>query len=85
MIIAYLERHNDEKNMHRFYRLAICPTLFGEYALVREWGRCTGRPTYGKRGQRMEEWFNQEAEAQAAAEKLKASKCKKGYQLRLFG
>jgi predicted DNA-binding WGR domain protein len=85
MIIAYLERHNDEKNMHRFYRLAIYPTLFGEYALVREWGRCTSRPTYGKRGQRKEEWFAQEAEAQAAAEKLKTSKCKKGYQLRLFG
>lgn len=27
--IAYLERHHEEKNMHRYYRLTICPTLFG--------------------------------------------------------
>ncbi|MDF9798872.1 putative DNA-binding WGR domain protein [Catalinimonas alkaloidigena] len=51
MIIAYLERDNDEKNMHRLYRLSLSPTLFGEYASIREWGRCSSKPTIGKRGQ----------------------------------
>jgi predicted DNA-binding WGR domain protein len=27
------------KAMARFYRMLIAPTLFGEWALVREWGR----------------------------------------------
>ena len=38
--------------MRRFYRVAIERTLFGEWALVREWGRIgnTG-------GQRLEAWF----------------------------
>jgi predicted DNA-binding WGR domain protein len=34
-----LERRNASRNMARFYVLAIEPTLFGEMALVREWGR----------------------------------------------
>ena len=34
-----LERRNAGRNMARFYVLAIEPTLFGEMALVREWGR----------------------------------------------
>jgi predicted DNA-binding WGR domain protein len=85
MIIAYLERHHDEKNMHRFYRLTLCPTLFGQYALIREWGRCSDKPSFGKRGQRKEDWFDQETQAHQAAEKLKLQKCRKGYQLKLRG
>jgi predicted DNA-binding WGR domain protein len=40
-----LERRNSSCNMARFYVLAIEPTLFGDIALVREWGRLdsTGR------------------------------------------
>ncbi|MFD3002107.1 hypothetical protein ACFS7Z_17180 [Pontibacter toksunensis] len=36
--IAYLVRHQPEKNMHRYYRLYVTPTptLFSEFALVRE-------------------------------------------------
>jgi predicted DNA-binding WGR domain protein len=34
-----LTRIDADKNMRRFYRLDVQPTLFGEYALVREWGR----------------------------------------------
>jgi predicted DNA-binding WGR domain protein len=34
-----LERREPSRNMARFYVLAIEPTLFGELALVREWGR----------------------------------------------
>jgi predicted DNA-binding WGR domain protein len=40
-----LERREPSRNMARFYVLAIEPTLFGDAALVREWGRigCLGR------------------------------------------
>ncbi len=40
-----LERRDPSCNMARFYVLAIEPTLFGDAALVREWGRigCLGR------------------------------------------
>ena len=40
-----LDRSDPAQNMARFYVLAIEPTLFGDAALVREWGRrgCSGR------------------------------------------
>ncbi|MGE7471978.1 WGR domain-containing protein [Bosea sp. NPDC003192] len=40
-----LDRSDPAQNMARFYVLAIEPTLFGDIALVREWGRrgCSGR------------------------------------------
>ena len=34
-----LERRDATRNMARFYVLAIEPTLFGDTALIREWGR----------------------------------------------
>ena len=34
-----LERLDHRRNISRFYRLSIEPTLFGGVALVREWGR----------------------------------------------
>lgn len=33
-----LERRDEGCNMARFYVLAIEPTLFGDIALIREWG-----------------------------------------------
>jgi len=36
---VYLTRIDPAQNMARFYALAVQPTLFGEWALVREWGR----------------------------------------------
>ncbi|MFC4842444.1 MULTISPECIES: WGR domain-containing protein [Bradyrhizobium] len=38
-----LERRDPARNMARFYVLTIEPTLFGDTALVREWGRLGGR------------------------------------------
>src|SRR6266700_1825710 len=32
-------RIDDDRNMARFYKLDAQPTLFGEWSLVREWGR----------------------------------------------
>src|SRR5436305_600048 len=37
--LLVLERRDDSWNMARYYVLSIEPTLFGESALVREWGR----------------------------------------------
>jgi predicted DNA-binding WGR domain protein len=34
-----LERRDSHRNLARFYVLAIEPTLLGDSALVREWGR----------------------------------------------
>lgn len=74
MKLGYLQRHDDAKNMHRYYQLTIAPTLFGDYALIREWGRIGT-----KRGQRKEQWFTKETEALAEGLKLRVEKKKRGY------
>ena len=43
MTAIMLTRIDNHRNMARFYKLDIQPTLFGEWSLVREWGRI-GRP-----------------------------------------
>jgi predicted DNA-binding WGR domain protein len=39
MTADHLTRINAEKNMASFYKLDVQPTLFGEWAVIREWGR----------------------------------------------
>lgn len=39
MTAIMLTRIDDHRNMARFYKLDIQPTLFGEWSVVREWGR----------------------------------------------
>ena len=39
MTAIMLTRTDDRRNMARFYKLDIKPTLFGEWSFVREWGR----------------------------------------------
>ncbi len=70
----YLERHDPDKNLHRFYQLFVTPGIFGDWSLVREWGR------RGSPGTVRKDWFYTEEEAWIAGEKLKAIKEKKGYQ-----
>ena len=36
---VYLERIDQTRNMARYYRLSVVETLFGEWVMVREWGR----------------------------------------------
>lgn len=43
MNAVYLTRIDPEKNMARFYKLDVQPDLFGNWSLIREWGRI-GRP-----------------------------------------
>ena len=37
--MAFLTRTDPTRNINRFYIVDVTPTLFGEWALVREWGR----------------------------------------------
>lgn len=71
----YLERHDPDKNLHRFYQMFVTPGIFGDWSLVREWGRM------GSPGTVRKDWFDREEEAIIAGEKLREAKQKKGYRL----
>jgi predicted DNA-binding WGR domain protein len=45
MTATVLYRIDRDKRMHRFYRLDVQPDLFGQWCLMKEWGRIrtTGR------------------------------------------
>jgi predicted DNA-binding WGR domain protein len=68
-----LRRCDPTRNMARFYLMALQPTLFGEVALVRTWGRI------GTRGQEMRETFDGAASARHALDRLAGQKTRKGY------
>lgn len=79
---AYLERMNPAANMARFYRVAIEPGLFGDVAVVRQWGRI------GTQGQELRTWLSDATTAKALAAKAVEQKRRRGYQdgpLRLAG
>ena len=59
--------------MARFYCMSLQATLFGEWALVREWGRI------GRAGQVRTSTYPERTEAEQAMEKLCAAKMRKGY------
>jgi predicted DNA-binding WGR domain protein len=72
-----LERRDEGCNMARYYVLSVEPTLFGDIALVRQWGRI-GFP--GRR--RLDLHRNDEA-AGEALETWLARKVSRGYQIRV--
>jgi predicted DNA-binding WGR domain protein len=69
----YVERRKANRNMARFYALAISPTLFGEVQLTRRWGRI------GSRGQAMTHTFEREDDAVHLLLDLLRHKRKRGY------
>ena len=73
----YLERHDPDNNMHRFYQLFVTPGMLDDWSLVREWGRA------GSPGTVRKDWFTTEEEALIAGKKLREAKQKKGYQATL--
>lgn len=73
---SYLEKRDPTKNLARFYRLMVLPTLFGEWSLQREWGRI------GQAGQVRSLHFPSQEEASQAFLKLEAAKKRRGYWLR---
>jgi predicted DNA-binding WGR domain protein len=71
--LAYLEKVDPSRRMMRFYAIWIAPTLFGEWAMVREWGRV------GSPGRLRESWFETEKIANQAGMTLKKRKQARGY------
>lgn len=70
---CYLQKQRPEKNEHRFYRIHVCPGVFDDWSVVREWGRI------GSPGTVMSSWFGREADAVLAAEQWRLRKVKDGY------
>jgi predicted DNA-binding WGR domain protein len=73
--MLYLERRNPAQNMQRFYAFTVTRTLFGQWAVIREWGRI-GHP-----GTVRETWVATEDEALEAVLQLRERKEKRGYRL----
>jgi predicted DNA-binding WGR domain protein len=69
-----LRKIDPAKNMRRFYRLSVEPTLFGDFALVRQWGRIGTRCARVK-----EEWLPTEQDAQCALALALKTRRKRGY------
>ena len=73
MSAVTLKRTNRERNISRFYLLAVQPELFGRWSLVWEWGRI-GRP-----GQARIVSYSTQEEAEAAFIRHRRSNERRGY------
>ena len=73
-MVLYLERRTPDGAMARYYCIAVWPTLFGPWAVVREWGRIGFAG-----GAQRETWFETEAEARQYGERLAQAKQRRGY------
>lgn len=71
--MARLHRLDPERNMARFYALTVERSLFGEFLLVRMWGRI------GTRGRSRPDWYATAEDAEAAGRRLQAAKRRRGY------
>ena len=71
--MIHLTRTDPARNMARFYTMALQPTLFGEWALLREWVGSACRRLVSSR------FASEQEAALAMAEHLKA-KLSKGYE-----
>ena len=68
-----LERREPTQNMKRFHAITVTRTLFGSWAVIREWGRI------GQLGTVREAWFETEEAAGAAGEQWRQRKERRGY------
>ena len=64
----YLEKRDPASNQHRYYHIVVSQTLFGQWAMIREWGRI------GQGGTVRETWYDTENEALEAGAKLAREK-----------
>jgi predicted DNA-binding WGR domain protein len=71
--MAFLTRTDPAKNLHRFYIVRLAPTLFGDWTLLREWGR-SGSP-----GTVRVMSFEQYAEAEKAERSIIKRRLQHGY------
>lgn len=68
-----LERRDPAQDLMRYYAMQITPSLFGEWCLLRAWGRI------GRKGQTWTEWFGSWEEAAEALRTLERRKRRRGY------
>ena len=68
-----LRRIDHERNMARFYRMQMQPTLFGGVTLIREWGRI------GQAGTCRHDQHDTAEAARLALDSLMAAKRRRGY------
>lgn len=73
MSTVYMERSDPTRNLARFYQVEIHPTLFGEWAVIRRWGRIG---TYGNMRQ---DCFASLSEARDSHSLRVANKHRRGY------
>ena len=69
-----LEKINPAKREYRFYTLSISQSLFGEWCLIREWGRIGT-----KGGRRRMDYFSSEKDAATAMVQIRTVKTRRGY------
>ena len=72
--MIHLTRTDPTRNMARFYSMTLQPTLFGEWALLREWGRI------GSAGRLVSSLFTSEQDAAQAMTAYLEAKRAKGYE-----
>ena len=72
-MLTVLHKHAPERNLHRFYALQLAPNLFGEWSLVRSWGRI------GTPGRQRIDWHGTPAAAEQARDRLLHAKQRRGY------
>ena len=68
-----LRRVDPTRNMARFYRMQMQPTLFGGVTLIREWGRI------GQAGTCRSDHYETAEAARSALEAMRRSKLRGGY------
>jgi predicted DNA-binding WGR domain protein len=71
--VIILDRCDPTRNMARYYVLSIEPSLFGDTALVRQWGR------QGRAGRQRIELYREKARAIETLEAWIARKTRRGY------
>jgi predicted DNA-binding WGR domain protein len=71
--MAVLTRTDLTRNINRFYVVDITPTLFGEWAVLREWGR------RGSPGTMRLDSYGRREEAQSAEQRTIKRRLHQGY------
>lgn len=71
--MIHLTKLAPELNQRRYYHMHIEAGLFGDWGLVREWGRI------GHGGQHRTDWFSCQSDAEAAQTVLVGQKRRRGY------
>lgn len=70
---TYLECRNPDIDKFRFYAIYITKTVFGDWAIIREWGRI------GSPGTIREDWFDNEHQAISKANSIVRNRVRRGY------